>query len=96
MRFYIKPPYKGVKNSLGDKVVITGSAAVLLHALNAETEENYNELPTLEKLVSIVKLEEKEQQITGLNKNLTKLSKKYDNSKKKYQLVKDKNKNLEK
>ena len=51
--------YEGIKSSLGsDKVVITGSAAVLLHALNAETEENYNNLSTLENLVSIVRIED--------------------------------------
>ena len=50
--------YEGIKSSLGDKVVVTGSAAVLLHALNAETEENYNDLSTLENLVSIITLED--------------------------------------
>jgi hypothetical protein len=51
--------YEGVKNALNnDKVVITGSAAVLLHAINSETEDKYKDLSTLKKLVSIPELED--------------------------------------
>jgi hypothetical protein len=50
--------YNGVKNAFGDKVVITGSAAILLHAINILGLEELNKLEVLQELVSIVKLED--------------------------------------